>query len=147
MDTVKAIFAQLGVDSSLLPQFVLVLVLFIIAKLLFLNHLQFVLENREEKTVKLEGHADEALERVSRLSRDYKGKIDQANKDVLKTLSTKKAEITQRYHEQFKKTEREINQFVEESRQQSEKEMQANRSRFLAETDGLAGDLVKKLVN
>ncbi len=147
MDTVKAIFAQLGVDSSLLPQFILVFLLFLIAKFLFLNHLQFVLENREEKTVKLEGHADEALEKVSRLSREYKARIDQANKDALKTLATKKAEIQNRHAEQLKKTEKEISQFVEESRQQAMAEIQASRARFLAETDSLANDLVKKIVS
>lgn len=147
MDTVAQIFTQLGVDSSLLPQFILVVALFIIAKFLFLNHLQFVLENREDKTVKLEGAADETLERVNKLNQNYKAKVDAANKDAMKVLLTKKGEIQNRFNEQFKKTEREINQFVEESRLQFEREVQANRSKFLAEADGLANDLVKKLVN
>ena len=147
MDTVAQIFTQLGVDSSLLPQFILVVALFIIAKFLFLNHLQFVLENREDKTVKLEGAADETLERVNKLNQNYKAKVDAANKDAMKVLLTKKGEIQSRFNEQFKKTEREINQFVEESRLQFEREVQANRSKFLAEADGLANDLVKKLVN
>lgn len=147
MDTVKQIFTQLGVDSSLLPQFILVLLLFIVAKFLFLNHLQFVLENREEKTVKLESSADEALERVNKLAQQYKSKIDQANKEAMKTLTTKKNDIQSRLNDQFKKTEREINQFVDESRQQFEKEIQANRARFIAEADGLANELVKKIVN
>ena len=147
MDTVKQIFTQLGVDSSLLPQFILVLVLFIVAKFLFLNHLQFVLENREEKTVKLESSADETLERVNKLSQGYKSKIDQANKEAMKVLLAKKGEIQTRLNDQFKKTEREINQFVDESRHQFEREVQATRGKFLAEADGLASDLVKKIVN
>ena len=147
MDTVLQIFTQLGVDSSLLPQFLLVCVLFIVAKFLFLNHLQFVLENREDKTVKLESSADETLERVNKLSQNYKAKIDSANKDAMKVLLTKKSDIQSRFNEQFKKTEREINQFVDESRLQFEREVQANRGKFMAEADGLANDLVKKIVN
>lgn len=147
MDTVAQIFTQLGVNSTLLPQFILVCVLFIVAKFLFLNQLQFVLENREEKTVKLESSADETLERVNKIGQNYKAKIDSANKDSMKVLLTKKTEIQNRYNEQFKKTEREINQFVEESRLQFEREVQANKSKFLAEADGLANDLVKKIVN
>lgn len=147
MDTVAQIFTQLGVDSSLLPQFILVVALFIIAKFLFLNHLQFVLENREDKTVKLEGAADETLDKVTKLNQNYKAKVDAANKDAMKVLLAKKGEIQSSLNEQFKKTEREINQFVEESRLQFEREVQANRSKFLAEADGLANDLVKKLVN
>ena len=147
MDTVKAIFTQLGVDSTLLPQFILVFALFIIAKFLFLNHLQFVLDNREEKTVELEGHADEALEKVNRLSLEYKAKIDAANKEAMKTLGLKKADIQARYSEQIKKTEREINLFVDESRQAHERQVAAGRDAFMAQASSLANDLVKKIVN
>lgn len=147
MDTVKAIFTQLGVDSSLLPQFILVFVIFIVARFVFLNHLQFVLENREEKTVKLESSADTTLEKVNKLAAEYKTKIDNANKEALKILSQKKQEIQANYNEEFKKTEREINQFVEESRQSIEKDIRDNRSKFMGDVDGLAGDLVNKILN
>lgn len=147
MDTVKAIFTQLGVDSSLLPQFILVFVIFIIAKFVFLNHLQFVLENRENKTIKLESSADKTLENVNKLAKDYKVKIDGANKEAMAILSQKKQEIQKNLGENYKKTEREINQFVEESRQNFEKEIQQNRSKFMGDVDGLAGDLVNKILN
>lgn len=146
METVKAIFTQLGVDSSLLPQFIIVFVIFIIAKFLFLNHLQFVLENREEKTVKLESSADNTLEQVNKMTQEYKAKIDSANKESMKIISAKKAEIQARYGETFKKTEKEINQFVEESRQSFEREIQANRSKFAGEIDGMANELINKIV-
>ncbi len=147
MDTVKAIFTQLGVDSSLLPQFLIVFGMFIIAKFLFLNHLQFVLENREEKTVKLESSADNTLEQVNKMAQEYKAKIDSANKESMKIISAKKAEIQSRYGETFKKTEKEINQFVEESRQSFEREIQANRSKFAGEIDGMANELINKIVH
>jgi len=146
MEPVKAIFTQLGVDSSLLPQFIIVFVIFIIAKFLFLNHLQFVLENREEKTVKLESSADNTLEQVNKMTQVYKAKIDSANKESMKIISAKKAEIQARYGETFKKTEKEINQFVEESRQSFEREIQANRSKFAGEIDGMANELINKIV-
>ncbi len=147
MDTVKAIFTQLGVDSSLLPQFIIVFVMFIIAKFLFLNHLQFVLENREEKTIKLESSADSTLESVNKMAQEYKAKIDGANKESMKIVSSKKAEIQARHGEVYKKTEKEINQFVEDSRLSFEREIQDNRSRFMGEIEGLSGDLVKKILN
>lgn len=147
MDTVKAIFTQLGVDSSLLPQFLIVFGMFIIAKFLFLNHLQFVLENREDKTVKLESSADLTLENVNKMAQEYKSKIDGANKEAMKVVSSKKAEIQARHAETFKKTEKEINQFVENSRQDFEKEIQTNKAKFLGEVDSLSDDLVKKILN
>ena len=147
MDTVTAIFTQLGVDSSLLPQFLIVFGMFIVAKFLFLNHLQFVLENREDKTVKLESSADLTLENVNKMALEYKSKIDGANKEAMKVVSSKKAEIQARHGETFKKTEKEINQFVENSRQDFEREIQSNKAKFLGEVDSLAGDLVKKILN
>jgi len=147
MDTVKAIFTQLGVDSSLLPQFILIVLIFIVAKFIFLNHLQFVLENREEKTIKLESSADQTLDHVNKLSQEYRAKIDGAHKDAMKMSSLKKQEIVERHTASFKKTEKEINQFVEESRQSIEKDIQNNRSKFMSDVDGLAGDLVTKILN
>ncbi len=147
MDTVKAIFTQLGVDSSLLPQFLIVFGMFIVAKFLFLNHLQFVLENREDKTVKLESSADLTLENVNKMAQEYKSKIDGANKEAMKVVSSKKAEIQARHGESFKKTEKEINQFVENSRLDFENEIQTNKSKFLGEVDSLSDDLVKKILN
>jgi F0F1-type ATP synthase membrane subunit b/b' len=147
MDTVKAIFTQLGVDSSLLPQFVLIFIIFIVARFVFLNHLQFVLENREDKTIKLESSADHTLESVNKLAQEYKAKIDSANKESMKIVSAKKQGIQATYGESFKKTEKEINQFVEESRQNIERDIQNNRSKFMSDVDGLAGDLVNKILN
>ena len=147
MDTIKAIFTQLGVDSSLLPQFVVVFVLFIIAKFLFLNHLQFVLENREEKTIKLENSADDTFEKVNQMSKDYKAKIDSANKEAIKVLSNGKNSIQNRLGEELKKTEKEITSFVEESRMNFEKELKANSSKFHSEVDGMAQELVTKILN
>ena len=73
------IFTQLGVDSSLPYQFVVLAVAFILANFLFLGKLQEVLEVREEKTVKLENSADETLEKVTTMQAEYKAKVDEAN--------------------------------------------------------------------
>ena len=147
MDTIKAIFTQLGVDSSILPQFFIVCLLFILARFLFLNHLQFVLENREEKTIKLESSADETFEKVNQMNKAYKVKIDTANKEAMKVVNTGKASIQNKLGEELKKTEREINFFVEESRMNFEKELKANSSKFHSEVDGMAQELVTKILN
>ncbi len=147
MDTIKAIFTQLGVDASLVPQFILVFVLFIVAKFLFLNHLQFVLENREDKTVKLENSADDTFQKVNQMSSDYKAKVDSANKEAMKVLNTGKTAIQTKLGEELKKTEKEINSFVEDSRMNFEKELKANSAKFHSEVDGMARDLVTKILN
>lgn len=146
METFTAIFTQLGVDSSLVPQFVIILAAFVIAQFLFLGKLQDVLETREEKTVKLEGSADETLEKVQKMQVEYKSKIEEANRSALKTATEKKQKIAEKYTEQYKQTEREVNAYVDQSRNEFTKEVAGNKDKYLAEADTLAQSLVQKIL-
>lgn len=146
METFQAIFSQLGVDSSFLSQFIIVVVVFFLAHFLFLNQIQFILENRENKTSKTESQADETMDKVSKLMSDYKSQIDDANKQTMATLSNSKNEITRKYNEQFKKSEKEINTHIEDTRQKMLKEVDASKTKIAQEVDSLANELVKKVV-
>lgn len=146
METVQAIFTQLGVDSSLLPQFIIVFVVFVLAQFLFLGKLQEVLETREEKTVKLESSADETIEKVQKMQSEYKMKIEDANRSALKDLTEKKQKISQKYSDQYKQTEKEVGQFVDQTRNEFNKEIAGNKDKYLAEADTLAQSLVQKIL-
>ena len=146
MGTVQAIFTQLGVDSSLLPQFIIVFVVFILAQVLFLGKLQYVLETREEKTVKLESSADETIEKVTRMQTEYKTKIDEANRSTLKSTTEKKHKIAEKYTGQFKQVEKEVGQFVDQSRNDYSQELANNKDKYLSEADSLAQSLVQKIL-
>jgi F0F1-type ATP synthase membrane subunit b/b' len=146
MATVQAIFTQLGVDSSLWPQFIIVLVLFILAQKLFLGKLQTVLETREANTVGLETSADETIEKVSKMQSEYKLKIEDANRTALKTSSDKKQQITQKYTESYKQTEKEVGQFVDQSRNEFSKELEGSKDKYLAEAESLSQSLVQKIL-
>jgi F0F1-type ATP synthase membrane subunit b/b' len=146
METVQAIFTQLGVDSSLLPQFIIVVVVFVLAQFLFLGKLQEVLETREEKTVKLENSADDTIEKVSRMQADYKSKMDEAHRKALASQTEKKQKISLKYTEQYKQTEREVNQFIDQSRNEFSKEVEQNKDKYLAEANALSQSLVQKIL-
>jgi len=146
METFTAIFTQLGVDSSLVPQFVIILVAFIIAQFLFLGKLQSVIETREEKTVKLESNADETIEKVQKMQAEYKSKIENANREALKITTEKKQKLVQKYTDQYKQTEKEVNAFVDQSRNDFKKEVEGNKSAYLAEADSLSQTLVQKIL-
>jgi F0F1-type ATP synthase membrane subunit b/b' len=146
METFTAIFTQLGVDSSLVPQFVIILVVFVIAQFLFLGKLQDVIETREEKTVKLESNADETIEKVQKMQVEYKAKIEEANRSALKTSTEKKQHIVQKYTDQYKQTEKEVNAYVDQSRNEFSKEVEANKDKYLSEADSLAQSLVQKII-
>jgi F0F1-type ATP synthase membrane subunit b/b' len=146
METFQAIFTQLGVDSSLLPQFFIILIVFVIAHFLFLGKLQQVLEVREEKTIKLENSADDTLEKVSHMQNEYKIKVDDANRAALKEAADKKIILAQKYNDQYKTNEKEINQFVDQSRSEFSKELAGNKDKYLAESESLAQSLIQKIL-
>jgi F0F1-type ATP synthase membrane subunit b/b' len=146
METFTAIFTQLGVDSSLVPQFLIILTIFIIAQLLFLGKLQNVLETREEKTVKLESNADETIEKVQRMQLEYKTKMEEASRSALKTSSEKKQKIIQKYSDQYKQTEKEVGSYVDQSRNEFLNEVDSNKEKYLSEADSLAQSLVQKII-
>ncbi len=146
METFTAIFTQLGVDSSLVPQFVIITLVFVLAQFLFLGKLQNVLETREEKTVKLESSADETIEKVQKMQTEYKAKIEDANRTALKNSTEKKSKITQKYTDQYKQTEKEVNTFVDNSRNEFTKEVAGNKDKYLAEAESLAQSLVQKIL-
>jgi F0F1-type ATP synthase membrane subunit b/b' len=146
METFTAIFTQLGVDSSLVPQFIIILVAFIISQFLFLGKLQSVIETREEKTIKLESNADETIEKVQKMQADYRAKVEGANRSSLKVSTEKKQKIVQKYTDQYKQTEKEVNAFVDQSRNDFKKDVEGNKTAYLAEADSLSQTLVQKIL-
>lgn len=146
METVQAIFTQLGVDQSLAPQFVIVCVVFLLAQFLFLGRLQEVLETREEKTVKLESSADETIEKVSRMKAEYKAKVDETQRKSLKESTDKKQNIAQKFTDQYKQAEKEVGAQIDSSRNTFTKEVSGNKEMYMAEADALAQSLVNKIL-
>jgi F0F1-type ATP synthase membrane subunit b/b' len=146
METVQAIFTQLGVDSSLAPQFIIVCIVFFLAQFLFLGRLQEVLETREEKTVKLESSADETIEKVSSMKAEYKAKIDEAQRRALKDSTEKKQKFSQKYTDQYKQVEKEVGAHIDSSRRAFASEVASNREKYMSETDALAQSLVNKIL-
>lgn len=146
METFTAIFTQLGVDSSLVPQFLIILGVFVISQFLFLDKLQQVLETREEKTVKLENSADETFDKIQKMQNEYKSKIEEANNFALKSSTEEKQKIAQKYHDQYKQTEKEIGVFVDQTRNEFSKEVESNKGKYLSEADSLADSLVQKIL-
>ena len=79
MQMLLDIFGQLGADISLWHQLAVVVLMYFIAKFLFLDHLQRVLDVREEKTIALDSKADEQFAKIEKIQNDYKEKITSLN--------------------------------------------------------------------
>lgn len=146
MDVVLGIFKQLGADESLYYQLIVFVVMFILSKTLFFNHLQYVIENREEKTVKLEGSAEKKFATVNRMSSEYKEKIQSARKNAKELVNSEKTKILKELEAGYRLKEEEINSFVTKSREETNQEIEKKKIEILAQAEGLADGLVQKLI-
>ena len=145
MDMVLGIFKQLGADETLLIQFGIVVVMLVVSKFLFLTHLQNVIEQREEKTVGLEGDADKQLEDVNKLSESYKSKINLANKEVRSKVETEKASITKDLESKYKAEEKTVNDYVDESRKVAEAKVIEQKEKVLGQAEELSLSLIQRI--
>lgn len=145
METLQAIFQQLGVDASILPQFIVTVIMFILTKFIFFNHLQEVLDTREDKTTKLSSNTDKKFEEINKISNDYKTKIETATKNALQKINTSKTEISKKFDSEYKNKEKEVNDYIDGQRVKVEEEMKSKKEELLNEAGTLADLLVQKI--
>jgi F0F1-type ATP synthase membrane subunit b/b' len=145
MDLVLNILVQLGADKSLVAQLVIIIVMFILAKVLFLDHLQNIIERREEKTVKLEGDAEKQLDEINKIQDEYKAKIQSASKEMRSKLEASKSEITKKEEARYRESEKEINAYIEKTRSEVTAEINEKKNEVLSEAEKLASSLVNKI--
>jgi F0F1-type ATP synthase membrane subunit b/b' len=145
METIQAIFSQLGANSSVVNQIVIVFVFYFICKYVFFNKLQFMIENREEKTTKLESSADETFEKANKLGEKYKSKIEAAHSKAQSFLTEKKSQTQSEMKAKLKNAEEEVNTYVENSKDKIKEDIKNKRNEILAESNQLANLLINKL--
>lgn len=145
MDAVVAIFSQLGVNQSVLIQFVLFVAFFLLMKVVFLNTLQSVIFKREEKTVTLSGESDLKLEEIKRLASVYNQKISEKNKEVKASVDTRKQAIVKKEEQKYKEEETSQSKLLEAQRVEIENEINSKKSQILTEAESLAVALVQKV--
>jgi F-type H+-transporting ATPase subunit b len=139
------IFVQLGADSSLLYQSIIVLVVLILSKILFLNHLENLLVKREEKTTGLEGNAEKQFQEIDNLKKQYEQKISNAHKEVKGYIDENKTSISRKLEADYKSKEKEVNSEVDAKREEEQKKAQAQKNEILTNADELSKLLVEKV--
>jgi F0F1-type ATP synthase membrane subunit b/b' len=112
----------------------------------FFSKIEEDIKSIKEKTIKLENSADDVLEKATAMQAEYKSKIDEASREALKNSTEKKQKITLKYTEQYKQTEKDMNNKVDLSRNEFGKEIAANKNNYLAESEKLSQSLVQKIL-
>lgn len=139
------IFVQLGADSSLIYQSIIVLVVLILAKILFLNHLENLLVTREEATTGLEANAEKQFEEIENLQKQYDSKISSAHKQIKKDIDESKSTISKRLEGQYKESEQKVNAEVDKKREEAQSIANAQKQEILSNSEELSELLVSKV--
>lgn len=139
------VFKKLGIDSTIIFQFFIFLGTFFILKMLFFSKLLFVLEQREGKTTKLEGTANEKFAEAERMANKYGTEIQKANVEAQTLFSTKKAEIIEKERARFKSVEATVNDELDAKRKELEADFNLKKESLLKNADQLAGELSNRL--
>lgn len=145
MDMVLGIFTQLGADKTLWTQLGMVIVVLAASNFLFLNHLQNIIEKREKNTTGLEGDADRQFEEIEKLSSEFREKISAATKSEREKIESEKSALTKTFESKYRTEEKSVGDYVDQSRQESESKVAAQKEEVLAGADELAFSLVEKI--
>ena len=144
METLLAIFEQLKINSSVFPQFAIIVVVYFISRFLFLNKLQNVLEQREEKTVKAETGAEDLFTKVEDITKKYKAQIEDAHKKSKSFLNEKKTNIMNEQDKRYKIFEAQVGSYLDANRKELKTEFESKKTAILADADNLSEVLLNK---
>ncbi len=145
MDAILSIFQSLGVDQTVFVQFILVIVVFTILSAFLFPKVQEVLELRESKTTKLEGHAHALYKKAEELAEQYKNNIEKTHQEAQSATSKKKAELLNSEKELLKKKEEEIQKNYDQKKSEILKEVTSKKDSVLAQAESLSKSLLDKL--
>ena len=147
MDHLVAILNQLGADSTAFYQFGLFLLLYLALKAACLGKLQFVLETRENKTVKLEKQANEKFQRSERLMGEYQDKVTSIQAELSQSSREHRARILKAQEDTLARAQGDHEARMEEERAQFQRELQGRRADILKASGPLARDLLERIAS
>ncbi|MFT6068728.1 MAG: F-type H+-transporting ATPase subunit b [Bacteriovoracaceae bacterium] len=139
------VFRKLGIDSTIIFQFLIFLGTFFILKVLFFNKLLFVLEQREGKTTKLESTANDKFAEAEKLANKYSEQVRETNVKAQEIFSEKKTLTIDKERARFKSVEADVNKELDAQRSEIEKEFQVKKEQLLKNADALADELSNRL--
>ena len=146
MGAVVEIFKKLQVDETIFYQFFIFLILFVILKPLLFDKLLFVIQMREGKTTKLEGHADKKFAKSEKLAEEYNEKIKSVNSKAHKKFHDEKVSIEKEQKEKISKFSKELEGEIQARREKFAQEFEKREKDVTQKVDGLTDKLVNKLV-
>lgn len=146
MDNVLAIFATLGVDSSILHQFIVFTVLFVLLKIVFLDKLLFVLELREGKTTKLEHEANEKFAKSEKLAEAYNKKMNEVISQAQRDLNAKKESIKAKNQQLVREKDKQLSETLDSKRKAILQDLESQKDKIFGAKDEISKEIINKII-
>lgn len=146
MQALINVLQSLGLDYSVVYQLGIFIVTYIILTKVLFKPLLNVLVGRIEATKGLELKTLSLKEDADKLKAEYETKITKVRMQALSELRAIKFDLKVREHEEVKKKEKELNDYLDKERQALSAEFSHKRASIMNQTDSLADELVKRIV-
>ena len=140
------VFKGLKVDGSLIIQFGLVIIIWGVLKLLFLDKLKEILINRERQTSGLEKQTEAALQKVQVLSEKYRLEIEAARLRAQEEFAKHREFVAQREEKKYRLAEGEVLEEGKKILRDFNDDFAQRASRVRAQAAELSHLLVNKLM-
>lgn len=147
MDNVLGIFATLGVDSSILHQFIVFVIIFTLFKIVFMDKLLFVLELREGKTTKLEHEANEKFVKSEKLADSYNKKMNEVISQAQRELNAKKEAIKSKNQQLVREKDRALSDELDSKRKAILSDLENQKDKIFGARDEISKEIINKIIN
>jgi F0F1-type ATP synthase membrane subunit b/b' len=145
MDTITQILDQLGINTTVFSQLVIVFILYFFSKYILFGKLQEVIEKRIEKTTKAVENANDFNAQFESLKQEYESKLDKTYKEVQEYKSQETSRVDKELEVVFKAEEKTLNEKIEIERNNIKAAIEAKRSEVISHSESLAEQLVEKI--
>jgi len=145
MDAFLTVLAGIGVDKSVFTQFAIYITLLIVMKYLLFDRLKVVIENRESKTTGLIEAAAHQEHQAQILAETYNKKIDEAYRAIQQESAKEKEKVLEKNQQQIKAAEDAMNQQVDKSREEYQRELNTRKEVIAKDVDLIAESLISNL--
>jgi F0F1-type ATP synthase membrane subunit b/b' len=137
---------QLGIDITVLYQFLVFSVGYLVLANVLFKKVLFVLKTRDDKTTKLEANANEDFEKAEKLATEYKEKIDQAYTEAQAEFNSVKNDALNKQKDKITAEEKKLAEMIESETKVFVEETNKSKDKVLSQADDLTKNLVEKLV-
>jgi F0F1-type ATP synthase membrane subunit b/b' len=147
MEMIIGIFQSLGVDQTIFIQFGVVFIFYLIISPLLFKKLLFVIQEREDKTVKLAEEAVVQAQSADALLVRYKDEVAQAYRESQVRIEATRSKVKGESVELIHKEEQALQNKYLKAKEHSSAQVEQVKSNLMKSTDELSQSLIDKIIN